>query len=74
MIQTIDVRNRMLYRLSNSDAEMYTAMEDAGASDSQLEEFYAVSRRQERNRIAARMSHEDRDRFQRLLAQPQGPL
>ena len=68
------VRNRMLYRLSNSDAEMYNAMEDAGASDSQLEEFYAVSRRQERNRIAARMSHEDRDRFQRLLAQPQGPL
>lgn len=63
------VRNRMLYRLSNSDAEMYNAMEDAGASDSQLEEFYAVSRRQERNRIAARMSHEDRDRFQRLLAQ-----
>lgn len=62
----------MLYRLSASDAEIYGSMEESGASESQLAEFYVDRRRQERNRIAALMSHEDRDRFQHLLARNTG--
>ena len=58
----------MLYRLSSVDAVTYERMEDKGASQYQLSEFYTVSRRQERNRIAAHMSHQDRERFQYLLA------
>lgn len=61
-------RNRMLYRLSANDANIYNAMDESGASESQLREFYLVSRRQERNRIAALMSHDDRHWFQHLLA------
>ena len=64
----------MLYRLSASDARLYNAMEDSGASALQLEEFYMANRRKERNHIAALMSHEDRDRFQRLLVRQSEPM
>lgn len=63
-----DERRSQLACLSPEDAKTYVRMETAGADECALTEFYTVSRRRERNRVAAAMNHEQRDRFQHLLA------